>query len=78
MIAKPILVTSDKRYVWAHVDGRVLGPFNYPSSPESNYDDPHGLPFNPTACIGGKIHEVSNPYALDEMRTIMAEALGEA
>lgn len=60
MTEKPLLCT-DGRYVFAHHLGRLLGPFNYNRNADFNAADPYGVPFNPQACVGGKIHHVENP-----------------
>jgi len=66
---KPLLVT-DGRYVFAYHMGMKLGPFNLgimsldgQIDQARNAQDPNGVPFNPEACIGGRIHTVDNPMS---------------
>lgn len=66
---KPTLVT-DGRYTFAHGSWGIAGPFTpvlddegQVADVEANRNDPHGLPFNPRECVGGRVHTVENVMA---------------
>ena len=63
MRSRPILLT-DGKYVFAHTEQGVVGPFNLNGDDDFNREDPYGCPFNPKECVGGVIHHVANPMVV--------------
>ena len=75
----PIIVTRDG-YAWIHFGGKISGPYVADLTPDgqirdgaTNASDPQGIPLNPIGCLGGKVHEVENPYLPPDPAALTAD-----